>query len=253
MNKKIVVFVLIGIIVMTISLTILTTTNITEAIAAASSGQASRNVLSTTATKNITTNDNTSTTLKLDLLLHGVGSAGDNPNPDSSLSNKNPLHPRRNFDITIIDSNNQTVKNTTGSIIYNAGSGNFTGTVDLGPSFPTGNYNIKIKSDRYLRKMTPGIINIETMKENNIPQTALVAGDIKTDNVLNVLDYNILRDCGYGEIEPLPLEDPNAVYNTKNCKSHESYRANIDLDDNGIINSPDYNLFLRELSVQNGD
>lgn len=250
MNKKIVVFVLIGIIVMTIPLTIFTATNITEAIAAASSsGQTSANVLSTTAAAN----DNTSTTLKLDLLLHGVGSAGDNPNPDSSLSNKNPLHPRRNFDVTIIDSNNQTVKNTTGSIIYNAGSGNFTGIVDLGPSFPAGNYSIKIKSDRYLRKMTPGIINIETMKENNIPQTALVAGDIKTDNVLNVLDYNILRDCGYGAIEPLPLEDPNAIYNTKNCKSHESYRPNIDLDDNGIINSPDYNLFLRELSVQNGD
>lgn len=195
----------------------------------------------------------TPTTLKVDLLLHGVGSAGDNPNPDSSLSNKNPLHPRRNFQITITNSSNQQVKNSSGSIVYDTGGGNFTGIIDLGTSFPTGNYTIKIKSDGYLQKLIPEIINIETEKENNIPQTTLIAGDIKGDNVINVLDYNILLDCGYGAINPLPLADPNSDYNAKNCKSHEPHRINVDLNDNGIINSSDYNLFLRELSVQSGD
>lgn len=99
----------------------------------------------------------------------------------------------------------------------------------------------------------PGIVKIETMKENTAPQTTLIAGDVKGDNVLNVLDYNIFLDCGYGAIDPLPLADPNAIYNTNNCKTHEPFRPNSDIDDNGIINSPDYNLFLRELSVQNGD
>jgi hypothetical protein len=247
-------------------------TAITQVLSAGSRDQASENILSTTIPANIEINvpititptstpsatttpgpTLTSTTLKLDMLLHGVGSAGDNPNPDSSLSNKNPLHPQRNVDVIVIDSNNQIVKNTSGSIIYDADQGNFTGIIDLGPTVRTGNYNIKIKSDKYLRKLVPGIVDIKTSQENTISQTALVAGDVKTDNVLNVLDYNILLDCGYGVIDPLPLADPNAAYNTNNCKSHELFRINTDLDDNGIINSPDYNLFLRELSVQNGD
>lgn len=195
----------------------------------------------------------TSTTINLDILLHGVGSAGDNPNPESSLSNKNPLHPQRNVEVVVIDSNNQIVKSTTGSIIYDTNKGNFTGIIDLGPNIPTGDYNIKVKSDSYLRKMVSGIINLKVSSANPIPQTALVAGDVKGDNVLNVLDYNIFLDCGYGAIDPLPLADPNAIYNSNDCKSHDIYRPNVDAEDNGIINSADYNLFLRELSVQNGD
>ncbi len=193
------------------------------------------------------------TTLKFDILLHSIGSAGDNPNPDSSLSNKNPLHPQRNFEAIIIDSNNQIVKNTSGSIIYNTSQGNFIGLIDLGSAFQTGNYNIKIKSDGYLRRLVTDMVNIKPLQENSIPQTALIAGDIKTDNTLNVLDYNILLDCGYGAINPLPLANPNSIYNSGDCKTHEPFLSNTDLDDNGIINSPDYNLFLRELSVQNGD
>jgi len=195
----------------------------------------------------------TSTTLKFNILLHGIGSAGDNPNSASNLSNKNPLHPQRNFEIVITNSSNEIIKNTSGSIVYNTGQGNFIGIIDLGQTFITGDYNIKIKSDKYLKKLISGIIKIEAGKENNTPQTTLVAGDIKTDNILNILDYNILLDCGYGAIDPLPLGDPNAVYNSNNCKTHEPHRTNIDLEDNGIINSADYNLFLRELSVQNED
>jgi hypothetical protein len=252
-------------------------TALSEALSAGANEQAAENILSTTIPANITINDNgsptitegpistpsatvtpaptlASTTLKFNLLLHGIGSSGDNPNPGgSSLSNKNPLHPQRDFIVTLINTDNQPVASIPGSIIYNPSQGNFISIVDLGPTFQTGNYNIKVKSDRYLRKIVPGIINIEKLKENAVPQTALVAGDVKADNVLNILDYNILLNCGYGAINPLPVADPNAIYNSSFCKSHEPFRTNADLDDNGIVNGADYNLFLRELSVQNGD
>lgn len=255
----------------------ITYTALTQALSAAATDQAAENILSSTTPAYITVNHEVnpsitsgptatpgasttpeptavSTIINLDILLHGLGKAGDNPNPGgSSLSNKNPLHPERNIVVTLIDSNNQELATMTSSINFEPDQGSFKGTIDLGPTFPSGNYNIKIKSDRYLRRLVSGIINIKNLKSNDIPQTALVSGDVKDDNKLNVLDYNILLDCGYGSIEPLPLADPNSLYNSSYCKSHDSFRPNTDLDDNGIVNSYDYNLFLRELSVQNGD
>lgn len=246
----------------------ITFTNLTQVLSAGPSEQASENVLSSTTAATIAINGSTatpsgtpspeptgnSTTLEVNLLLHGIGAAGDNPNPKgSSLSNKNPLHPQRDLSVTIIDSNNQPIGTQSGSIVYDSSQGSFKTILDLGPSFPTGNYSLKIKSDRYLRKQTPGIITITNLKKNPVPQTALVAGDTKNDNVLNILDYNILLDCGYGEIEPLPIADANSKYNSKTCTSHDPYRPNSDLNDNGTVDSHDYNLFLRELSVQTGD
>lgn len=255
----------------------ITYTTITQALSAGSNEQASENVLSGTTPAIITIANNgnvptatqapsntpnqttpaptgKSTTLKIDLLLHGIGAAGDNPNPrGSSLSNKNPLHPQRDLSVIIIDSNNQPIGTESGSVVYNTAQGNFTAELDLGTSFPTGNYSLKIKSDRYLRKQATGIITIKNLQQNTAPQTDLVAGDIKSDNTLNILDYNILLDCGYGTVEPLPIADPNSLFNSPNCKSHNSYRPSADLDDNGTVNSYDYNLLLRELSVQNGD
>lgn len=193
------------------------------------------------------------TTVSFTILLDGIGNRGDNPNPGgSSLSNKNPLHPQRNLSVQIFNSQNQQVTNTTTPIIYDANAGDFTGQLDLGPSFPAGNYNIKVKTDSYLRKLVSGIINIQQLQDNPVTQTALVAGDINGDNILNVLDYNALLDCGFGDIEPLPMADPNSTFNAQVCQAHTP-AANVDLDDNGIINSADYNLFIRELSVQNGD
>lgn len=256
----------------------ITFTSVSQVLSSSPSDQASENVLSTTTPAHIKIAGNTtittaptpttiptvsltpgptgiSTRLKFDILLHGIGSSGDNPNPSgSSLSNKDPLHPQRDFLVDITDSNNQPVINTVASTIsYNKTSGSFTGEIDLGPSFPQGTYSIKIKSERYLRKLIAGIITIKSLQTNSAPKTALVAGDIKDDNTLNVLDYNILLDCGYGSLNPLPLADPNSIYNSSFCKSHNNFRQYTDLNDNGIVDSRDYNLFLRELSVQNGD
>ena len=253
-----------------------TFTSMTQALSSGPNDQAGENILSSTTPAAITISGNTisitpsqtpssvpsgavtpspeTTILNFTRLLHGVGSAGDNPNPGGSdLSNKNPLHPQRNLDIQIYDSSNKLAAKLSGSIIYDSNAGNFAGKVDLGASFASGNYNIKVKTDRYLRKLIPGIQAINTKTDNNIPQFSMIAGDINGDNVLNILDYNILLDCGYGQLNPLPMADPNSVYNSQPCQAHNPLTQFTDLDDNGIVNSPDYNLFLRELSVQNGD
>lgn len=238
-------------------------TPLTQTLSAGSNDQASENVLSSTVSAFITIGNATSgatpvptaatTSLNFNLFFHGVGSSGDNPNPrGNSLSNKVPLHPQRDIDVVVIDSNNQVVASRGAAVLYNDREGTFQGQLDLGSTFTSGNYNIKIKTDRYLRRLVPGVQNIKNMANNVVPNTELVAGDVNDDNTLNVLDYNAFLDCGYGLIKPLPLIDPNSVFNTPVCQVHTPV-INVDVDDNGIVDSTDYNLFLRELSVQSGD
>ncbi len=132
-------------------------------------------------------------TASFTLLLHGIGSSGDNPNPNgSSLSNKKPLHPQRHLEAELYDIHNQLVSKTSGQINYDASTGAFKGNIDLGPNFKTGSYTIKVKTDRYLRRLVPGAQNIKSSENNSIPQTALVAGDTNGDNILDILDYNAL-------------------------------------------------------------
>ena len=250
--------------------TVLAFGTLTQALSSAPGDQASQNVLSATSpayvmisgtgTPQPTTSGPTliptppvdGTAVNFTLLLHGVGAAGDNPNPSgNSLSNKNPLHPQRNVYVEIYDINNQVVASGSAPVTFTA-DGTFVGAVGLGSDVPSGNYNVKVTTDRYLRRLVPGIHQIEADKVNELPETQMIAGDTNGDNFLNVLDYNALLDCGYGLLEPLPMADANAPYNSQECQIHTP-AENVDIDDNGYINSFDYNLFLRELSVQNGD
>ena len=247
----------------------ITFTNLSQAYSVGSGDQAAENILTSTnqALINIvdaptqpTTTPTTTpspapgeTTLSYSLLLHGMGEAGDTPNPnESSLSNKNPRNPQRNVLVEILDATDQIVKTITGTANYNVANGTFDGSISLGQTFTTGNYTVKIKSDRYLRRSYPGIITITHGQNTPLPTIELVTGDTNKDNAINILDYNALLDCGYGSLAPLPITNSNAEYNSPVCKTHEP-RITIDLDDNGFVNAFDYNLFLRELSVQSGD
>ncbi|MGI8420126.1 MAG: T9SS type A sorting domain-containing protein [Candidatus Levyibacteriota bacterium] len=231
----------------------------TQALSAGSAYSAGTNVLSSTIPTSIVisgsgsgydTASGSATPGNLTLLLDGVGSAGDNPNPTgNSLSNKTPLHPQRTVNVQIFNTNNQLVSSTSASVTYTSTSGTFDGSLDLSSLAP-GQYIFKVQTDRYLRKQVPGILKIPANKP--LPTTALIAGDANGDNVLNILDYNALLDCGYGQINPLPNTDPASPFQTSTCQVHTP-ADNVDFDDNGIVNSADYNLFLRELSVQNGD
>jgi hypothetical protein len=193
------------------------------------------------------------TTVTFDLLLHGVGAAGDNPNPSgSSLSNKSPVHPQRNLSVQILDESNKLVSSSSGAINYDAQSGSFKGSIAFAQAIKEGNYIIKVQTPRYLRKRIQDVQKITPLRDNNMPKTDMIAGDTNGDNALDILDYNGFLNCGYGVLEPLPMGDPNSVFNQQACKAHKQ-AENIDVNDNGIIDSADYNLFLRELSVQSGD
>ncbi len=180
------------------------------------------------------------TALSITAFLHGIGASGDNANPtNSSLSNKSPQHPQKTASVFIYNHLNQLVSTSSGTITYDPAQGNFKGTIILENEIPNAVYTLKIKTPIHLRRLVPGILTLTPNQTNTIPRITLVTGDIKTDNALNILDYTILIDC-YSDIQP-----------AKSCTDTNKLLA--DLNDDGFVNQVDYNLFLREITVQNGD
>jgi len=234
--------------------TSLTFTALSKAFSAAGGGQALVDILSTTKPASITILPTSHTTVSFTLLLHGIGSAGDTVNPTgSSLSNKTPLNPQQNINVFVYNkTTNQLVATGSGVIDYDDNTGDYKGNAVLIPGIATGPYVVKVKSDRYLRKQIRGVPTITSDQDNPMPVTELVAGDTNNDNKLDALDYGTLFDCGYGQINPLRMTNTNSKYAQSACQGHTTPQY-ADLDDNGIINIYDYNLFVREFPVQNGD
>ena len=180
-----------------------------------------------------------STSLSLNLLLHGIGKGGDSANPNAG-GNTNPLRPQRNVKVEVFNSQNQLVLTKDSLVTYNSSNGSFTGTVDLGSAFASGIYAVKLKSDQFLRKLVPGIQNLTRGQANTLPQTTLTTGDMNNDNKIDVLDYNLLMDC-FSDLTP-----------ARNC-TDQTKKTSADLTDDGSVNQFDYNLFLRELTNISGE
>ncbi|HVZ58462.1 MAG TPA: SdrD B-like domain-containing protein [Patescibacteria group bacterium] len=182
------------------------------------------------------------TLLNLQVFLHGIGNSGDNANPNSfATSNKNPLHPTIRVTVEIYTANEPStlVISKTLSATYDSSLGGFPASLDLGTDFPTGSYNLVIKSDRHLTKRYPQTISITSGTTRTLSPVHLIAGDVDGDNALTILDYDLISGC-FSDIEaPVSCTTDNKI--------------KTDLNDDGVVNQIDYNLFLRELSVQNGD
>ena len=108
---------------------------------------------------------NTTTLSFPTILLHGIGNGGDSVNPNS-IGNTNPLTPNRTLTVQIYNSSNQLVTTQTGTITYSSVSGAFSGSVNLG-QIATGSYIVKVKTDKYLERQVPGIIQITSRTDNN--------------------------------------------------------------------------------------
>lgn len=171
--------------------------------------------------------------------LHGIGSGGDNTNPNLP-GNPNPTRTTREINIDLENSDGFKYSLASSSVSFNTSTGDFSGDVELEESIPEGNYLIKVKSPQFLKKQLSGVFNISQNIIIDIPTFSLITGDINNDNSLSLTDYNMLIDC-YSDLLP-----------AKNC-ADEDKKISADLSDDGEVNADDYNLFLRELSVASGD
>jgi Mg-chelatase subunit ChlD len=180
------------------------------------------------------------TTILLNSLLDGIGSRGDNSNPNGAMSNKNPRHQERNIKINIFNTSNQLIASSTSNIKYSSTSGEFNSTIVITQPITTGNYTIKATTGNHLTRLIPGIQSIVAGQSNKLPNATFIAGDINNDNKLNILDYNILTGC-YSDLAA-----------ATSCNDAQNKLAS-DLNDDGAVNQFDYNLFLREIAIQPGE
>jgi len=180
------------------------------------------------------------TVLKFSIVkLHGIGTGGDNTNPNIG-GNNNPITQTRVLTVELYNDSGALTKTVQGNIVYGASNGYFSGSIILDSGVAEGRYLIKIKTDKYLRRQLSKIITVTKGTVIDMPEATLVTGDSNGDGTLSILDYNVILDCYSDFVAP------------KNC-SDPAKKTKADLSDDGLVNHDDHTLFLRELSVVSGD
>lgn len=142
------------------------------------------------------------------------------------------------LEITVINTQGSEVAVVNNTIVYDAKSQAFSGVVDFGTRVPPGDYTLKIKIKKYLRKIIPGIFTFSPNTDKTLPTVTLAVGDINGDNTISIQDYNVIVGCFRNKAQ------------TSSCAGKED---DADLDTNGAVDGIDYNLFLRSLGAQEGD
>lgn len=178
-----------------------------------------------------------STRLSIEVALHGIGKGGDKVNP-TSQSPITPIRLQRQVTIDIVNTQNVVILTKQGTVTYDATSGIFKGTIDMGNTLSSGSYTIRMKTNQFLRGMVPSLQTITAGKEHKLAKVTLGTGDINNDNSISITDFNILMSC-YSDLRA-----------SANCSSGN--KLNADLSDDGSVNAIDYNIFIRAISNQGG-
>lgn len=182
----------------------------------------------------------TPTQFSVSLLAPGIGKNG----------NETPNNITRTITFQLFDSASKQIgSDVVGRVSYDSESGLFKGTINMGTIVQTASYIPWVKMNQFLKTTkaaeTTGGANIMPISQfpwsatripitagitNILPQITLVSGDINNDNKIDILDYNILVSCFTSK----------AV--SDGCAGKQ---IDSDLNDNGIVDGADYNLFLR--------
>jgi len=160
------------------------------------------------------------TQVQVSVKLPGIGSDG----------NEHPKNTSRNVTVTIYGSDNTQIAQGTNSLQFDGEV--FSGIVHLG-EFPNGTYTIKVSTDGTLQSVVlPQAQVLTNTKLNVLPVVGLIYGDVKQDNALNTADYTTAVNC----------------FQTKTCDNLNI----VDFNDDGKIDSTDYNLLLQSFENVQG-
>ncbi len=195
--------------------------------------------------------------LAINVGLHGIGYAGDNASPGRQVSfsptnpaptgpddPKPPLNLSRDASIQFYNEQNQLLYTIPKALQFSPD------TYAFGSIFPLSSeavsvlggktVSVRISVPKYLTIIYP-LVAIKSVGTTNLPYKPLITGNVYSDatnqNQLDILDYNAIMDC---------REDVDTVNKSGTCS------VDADLNDDGRVDVFDYQLFIRELSVQAG-
>lgn len=192
------------------------------------------------------------TTVSLSVSLTGVGPKGRDGTPQAK-NNPNPKPEKRDLAIYFYepgvdpsgDINGQKAKWFTTipeALVYDNNGKFVAKDIVVDPRVTTGEYQILVKSERYLRKRIPGIKRITAGSTNPaISQIVTLAlGDANGDNILDTRDYNLYFSC-LGK-------------QTDDCKRQVDFNSDGNVDTKGPpADFTDYALFTEQFALQKGD
>ncbi|HSX09643.1 MAG TPA: CAP domain-containing protein [Candidatus Saccharimonadales bacterium] len=159
--------------------------------------------------------------ISVTVMINGIGKDG----------NVTPKHLTRKVIAYVYDATAALVSTGTGFLNYN-NNGAFTGVIHLG-QLAQGPYLIKLASADTLQVLAqPAFQTLYINKENVIPPVTLYQGDLNSDNVLDINDYNSALPC---------------------FQSNKCADPALDFNDDTTINVLDYNLLLQSYEVLHGD
>lgn len=193
--------------------------------------------------------------LAVNLGLHGIGYAGDNAtpghqvsfsptNPAPSNAPTQPTHTTRDASIQFYDAQNQLLYSLPTTLQFSPDTYAFGNILQFSPEALTilggQPVSVRVSIPNYLTILYPLIV-VRKSGTTNLPYMAMIAGNVYNDasnqNQLDILDYNAIMDC---------REDVDTANKSGTCS------VTADINDDGKVDVLDYNLFIRELSTQNG-
>jgi hypothetical protein len=157
--------------------------------------------------------------------------------PNAAIGdNTSPLHPTRNFDVSLYNNKDELVKTVSAPLTFNGAS--YNGVAKFS-DIPIGSYIVKVKSDNSLYKALPGPKTLVSDTTIDTPTVALVTGNVDntagSENILDLSDYNALLSC----------------FDNKPCDA--KLKVLTDLNDDGKVDSKDFNILLRGFATRTGD
>lgn len=164
------------------------------------------------------------TTLTFKVTLPGIGT-------DVKLGlNNTPKRMDREFNVQFISQDDEIIQEEEVTLTYT--NGVYQGNLET--TLPQDAYEVKIASDNSLIKTIPGVIQVsDTKSEFTLPTVSLITGNIsQTDNSqnsLDIFDYNAMLTCF-----------------EQSC----SFSQKADLNDDGIVDTKDFNILLRGFAIQ---
>lgn len=164
-------------------------------------------------------------TINLTVKIPGVGTNA------AAGQNNNPIRKTRGLLFQFLNENEEIITEAQGLLTY----GNGVYASEIVTELPEGEYTLKVATDNSLFQTIPRVIAVSE-EENSftIPPVSLITGNISqaegSKNVLDIFDYNALLSC----------------YGGKSCEN----AALSDLNEDGKVDSLDFNILLRGFAIQ---